>query len=73
MACRNEPKFDKRYKGGEDAWMVTEDAKMIVACDGVGGWGELDICSGVYARWLCKEIKRLYEENFGGRDCKGMM
>jgi len=39
----------------------------------VGGWGDLDICSGVYSKWLCKELARLYEANFAGKDCKKMM
>ena len=73
VAYRNEPKFEKRYKGGEDAWLISDDRKFIVACDGVGGWGDLDICSGIYSKWLCKELARLYNENFAEKNCKKMM
>jgi hypothetical protein len=32
----NIPHFQKRHKGGEDAWLAQED--LMVIADGVGGW-----------------------------------
>jgi serine/threonine protein phosphatase PrpC len=31
------PHFDKRAKGGEDAYVSTEE--LLAVADGVGGWG----------------------------------
>ena len=36
------PKEDKRNadgSGGEDAFLVSDDQKMLVVADGVGDWG----------------------------------
>ena len=32
----NIPHYQKRHKGGEDAWLVQEN--LMVIADGVGGW-----------------------------------
>ena len=33
---------------------------MIMVADGVGGWGEVDVDSGIFSRFLCKEIAKIY-------------
>lgn len=44
----NIPHFQKRYKGGEDAWLAQED--LLVVADGVGGWEEHGIDSGRFSK-----------------------
>ena len=39
----NNPKFDKRWKGGEDALVVSTNQRMIMVADGVGGWTKKDV------------------------------
>ena len=48
----NNPKYDKRYKGGEDAYVVDQSQRMVGVFDGVGGWGELEVCSGKFSKFL---------------------
>ena len=55
------PKYEKRYKGGEDACLVSDDKRMVGVADGVGGWGEVDICSGKCSKFLCKKVTELYD------------
>lgn len=38
-ASKYHPKFEKLKTGGEDAHGISTDQKMLVVCDGVGGWG----------------------------------
>jgi protein phosphatase PTC7 len=40
--------------------MVTDDNRLIMVADGVGGWGDLDVCSGVFSRFLTSTVKKLY-------------
>ena len=44
----NIPHADKRYKGGEDAWIAQED--LLVVADGVGGWEAHGIDSGLFSK-----------------------
>jgi protein phosphatase PTC7 len=55
------PHDQKRHKGGEDAWFLSE--KMIAVADGVGGWEAQGVDSGIYSRALCKFIGKIYGEN----------
>jgi protein phosphatase PTC7 len=55
------PKFEKRYKGGEDALVVSKDRRMLSVCDGVGGWGELDVDPGLFSKHLCQTMGDLYD------------
>jgi len=59
------PKFEKRYKGGEDAYVIGADNRLLVACDGVGGWGELDVDPGLFSKHLCKTIGELHDAEPG--------
>ena len=42
------PHYEKRHKGGEDAYVANE--KLIVVADGVGGWGEVGIDPGLFSK-----------------------
>ena len=42
------PHYEKRHKGGEDAYVATD--KLIVVADGVGGWGEVGIDPGLFSK-----------------------
>lgn len=42
----------KAAKGGEDAFFIAPDGLSLGVADGVGGWGELGIDAGAYAREL---------------------
>ena len=55
-------KFDKRFKNGEDSSLVSDDKKLIMVADGVGGWGELDVCSGIFSRHLTSTVGKLYNK-----------
>jgi protein phosphatase PTC7 len=57
------PKFEKRYKGGEDALLVSTDRRMLSVCDGVGGWGELDVDPGLFSKHLCATMGDLYDSH----------
>lgn len=57
----NNPKYDKRYKGGEDSYVIDKSQRMVAVFDGVGGWGEVEVCSGKFAKFLSNKIGELFE------------
>ena len=57
----NLPRFEKRYSGGEDAYLISKCQRFVGVCDGVGGWEKFNINSGRFSRGLCKTMKQLYE------------
>jgi hypothetical protein len=73
VSTRYEPHFEKRYRNGEDATLVTDDFKMLMAADGVGGWWAEGIDSGIYSRFLCKSIGQLYNANHADRYMKEIL
>ena len=60
-ALRNSPKYDKRFKGGEDSWVVGSDHRLLMVADGVGGWGELDVDPGLFSKRLSRNIGELHD------------
>ncbi|KAI7734199.1 hypothetical protein M8C21_003400 [Ambrosia artemisiifolia] len=46
------PHPDKEETGGEDAHFICSDKRAIGVADGVGGWVDLGIDAGIYAREL---------------------
>jgi len=44
------PHPSKVYKGGEDAFFVSNDGRAIGVADGVGGWGEIGVDPGLYSK-----------------------
>ena len=63
------PKFDKRWKGGEDAMHLSDNRRFIMVADGVGGWAENDVDSGKYSKFLAKSVGEIYNEK-PGQDLK---
>ena len=57
------PKYEKRFKDGEDSYMISKDCKTIMVADGVGGWGEMDVDSGLFSRFLTAQVKKLLEHH----------
>ena len=53
VGVTNNPKFDKRHKGGEDGFSVSTNQRMIMVGDGVGGWTRRGVDPGKYAKFLC--------------------
>jgi protein phosphatase PTC7 len=48
------PHKDKAYKGGEDAFYISDS--LLVVADGVGGWAKKGIDPGLFSKELCKLI-----------------
>lgn len=48
LGVKDIPHFDKRHKGGEDAWVAQED--LLVVADGVGGWASEGIDAGLFSK-----------------------
>jgi len=57
----NIPKPDKIANGGEDAFFASKS--LLIVADGVGGWAEQGVDSGLYSRSLVRNLKDLYEQN----------
>jgi protein phosphatase PTC7 len=51
-AAASVPHPEKEYKGGEDAHFVYGEAHAIGVADGVGGWANVGIDAGIYAKEL---------------------
>ncbi|MCO5567460.1 hypothetical protein L7F22_021151 [Adiantum nelumboides] len=49
------PHPEKELTGGEDAYFICPEKQMFGVADGVGGWAELGVDSGEYARRLMIE------------------
>ena len=60
-AVHNSPHFEKRYKGGEDGYLLSSNKRMLGVADGVGGWASKDVCSGKCSKFLCKKMCDLFE------------
>ena len=52
----------KRRDHNEDAYLTYPEYGLFVVADGVGGWGELDVCSGIFSRHLTSTVKKLYTQ-----------
>ncbi|KAL2456429.1 putative protein phosphatase 2C 55 [Forsythia ovata] len=60
------PHPDKEETGGEDAHFICSDEQAIGVADGVGGWADLGIDSGQYARELMSNsVDAIQEEPRG--------
>ncbi|KAI5075433.1 hypothetical protein GOP47_0009509 [Adiantum capillus-veneris] len=49
------PHPEKQDTGGEDAYFICPDKQVIGVADGVGGWADMGIDAGQYARQLMNE------------------
>ncbi|KAJ8770609.1 hypothetical protein K2173_021256 [Erythroxylum novogranatense] len=58
------PHPDKEQTGGEDAHFICDDEQAIGVADGVGGWADVGINAGEYARELMSNsVKAIQEES----------
>ena len=53
------PKFDKRFKKGEDNLVVRDE--FICVLDGVGGWSKKGVDAGLMTKELVKYIGSKYD------------
>ena len=54
-AATNIPHDDKKHKGGEDAYLASNN--LLVVADGVGGWADEGVDSGLFSKKLVADIK----------------
>ena len=59
----NNPKYDKRYKGGEDSYVMSKNKRLVGVADGVGGWGEVEVCSGKFSKYLSNKVGELFDQD----------
>jgi len=63
------PHPDKEETGGEDAHFICEDEQVIGVADGVGGWADLGVDAGQFARELMSHsVDAVREEPKGSID-----
>ncbi|KAJ8762279.1 hypothetical protein K2173_007436 [Erythroxylum novogranatense] len=63
------PHPDKEETGGEDAHFICTDEQAVGVADGVGGWAELGVDSGLYSRELMSNsVSAVQEEPKGSVD-----
>lgn len=55
------PHAAKIAKGGEDAFSISSDNRLLSVADGVGGWADSGIDPALYSKNLCKIINNLHE------------
>ena len=55
----NIPHHKKTYKGGEDAWICTE--QIVAVADGVGGWNSKGVDPGLFSRELAWHVLTKYQ------------
>lgn len=51
------PHPDKAHRGGEDSFFISEHQAAVGVADGVGGWAEIGVDAGAYARLLMVHAK----------------
>eukprot|EP00775_Hariotina_reticulata_P004077 gene4077-4324_t len=51
------PHPDKAHRGGEDSFFIAEHQAAVGVADGVGGWAEIGVDAGAYARLLMVHAK----------------
>lgn len=63
------PHPDKEATGGEDAHFICADQQAIGVADGVGGWADVGINAGEFARELMSNsVSAIQEEPMGSVD-----
>jgi len=63
----------KREKGGEDAYFVSDDLRILGVADGVGGWGDLGVDPALYSRMLMAGAKYIADITPSHRDPQEIM
>lgn len=63
------PHPDKEVTGGEDAHFICEDEQAIGVADGVGGWADVGVNAGLFARELMSySVSAIKQEPKGSLD-----
>ncbi|KAL9241757.1 hypothetical protein vseg_015826 [Gypsophila vaccaria] len=62
------PHPDKLKTGGEDAHFICEEKHVIGVADGVGGWADVGVDAGFYARLLMSNSVAAIKESKGSVD-----
>ncbi|KAL9158518.1 hypothetical protein ABFS82_08G074300 [Erythranthe guttata] len=57
------PHPEKLKTGGEDAHFICEEEQVIGVADGVGGWADVGVNAGIYARELMSNSVKAIREN----------
>ena len=52
------PYYKKRDRGGEDAFVISEE--LLTVADGVGGWNRKGVDPGIFARELSLRVWNNY-------------
>jgi protein phosphatase PTC7 len=60
------PHPDKAHRGGEDAFFISEPPLAVGVADGVGGWAEIGVDAGAYARLFMVHAKEEAEALMSG-------
>ncbi|KIY99196.1 hypothetical protein MNEG_8763 [Monoraphidium neglectum] len=60
------PHPEKAHRGGEDAFFIAEPPLSVGVADGVGGWAEIGVDAGAYARLFMVHAKEEAEALLGG-------
>ncbi|KAG2492655.1 hypothetical protein HYH03_009070 [Edaphochlamys debaryana] len=56
------PHPDKMQKGGEDWYFIANSRRAVGVADGVGGWSEVGVDAGAYARQLMGNASEVADE-----------
>lgn len=56
------PHPEKEETGGEDAHFICEEEQVIGVADGVGGWADVGVNAGLYARELMSNAVQAIRE-----------
>jgi len=57
------PHDDKKDKGGEDAYFISDDGMIMGVFDGVGGWSEVGVDPREYSNKLSEGCKKATDNN----------
>ena len=60
-AASNIPHDEKLDKGGEDAWVASNN--LLVVADGVGGWADQGVDPGLFSKSLVHDIKVKFDDD----------
>ncbi|GFR43147.1 hypothetical protein Agub_g4170 [Astrephomene gubernaculifera] len=56
------PHPDKALKGGEDWYFIANNSRAVGVADGVGGWAEVGVDAGAYARQLMSHAAEVADQ-----------
>ena len=67
------PHPEKAYKGGEDAYVMSD--QLIAVADGVGGWNDVGVDPALFSRELCRNVwdQFTHQRNLGRLDVKEIL